>query len=43
MSKIMNSPKGVESCVPERMSISLRTCGTRHFTQDIWKPVICYS
>ena len=32
MSKIMNSPKarGVESGVPERVSISCPTCGTRH-------------
>ena len=30
MSKIMNSPKGVKPCVPERESISCPTCGTRH-------------
>ena len=26
----MNSPKGVKSGVPERVSISCPTCGTRH-------------
>ena len=30
MSKIMNSPKGVKSDVPERVSHSCPTCGTRH-------------
>ena len=30
MSKIMNSPKGVKSGVPERVSIYCPTCGTRH-------------
>ena len=30
MGEIMNSPKGVKSCVPERVGISFPTCGTRH-------------
>ena len=30
MGEIMNSPKGVKSDVPERVSISCHTCGTRH-------------
>ena len=30
MSKIMNSPKGVKAGVPERVSNSRPTCGTRH-------------
>ena len=30
MGEIMNSPKGVKSRAPERMSISCPTCGTRH-------------
>ena len=30
MGEIMNSPKGVESGVPERVSISCPICGTRH-------------
>ena len=30
MGEIMNSPKGVKSCVPERVSISCPTCDTRH-------------
>ena len=30
MNKIMNSPKGVKSGVPERVSHSCPTCGTRH-------------
>ena len=30
MGEIMNSPKGVKSDVPERVSISCPTCGTRH-------------
>ena len=30
MSTIMNSPKGVKSGVPERVSNSCPTCGTRH-------------
>ena len=30
MSKIMKSPKGVKSSVPERVSISCPTCGTRY-------------
>ena len=30
MGEIMNSKKGVESGVPERVSISCPTCGTRH-------------
>ena len=37
MGKIMNSPKGVKSGVPERVSISCPTCGTRH---DNWKQSI---
>ena len=28
--EIMNFPKGVKSGVPERVSISYPTCGTRH-------------
>ena len=35
MGEIMNSPTGVKSCVPERVSISCHTCGTRH---DLAKP-----
>ena len=30
MGEIINSPKGVKSGVPERVSISCPTCGTRH-------------
>ena len=30
MGEIMNSPKGVKSGVPARMSNSCPTCGTRH-------------
>ena len=30
MGEIMNSPKGVKSGVPERVSISCPTCGTLH-------------
>ena len=30
MGEIMNSPKGVKSGVPERVSSSCPTCGTRH-------------
>ena len=30
MGEIMNSPKGVISGVPERVSISCSTCGTHH-------------
>ena len=30
MGEIMNSPKGVKSCVPERVSISCPTNGTHH-------------
>ena len=30
MGEIMNSPKGVKSDVPERVSISCPICGTRH-------------
>ena len=33
MGEIMNSPKGVKSCVQERVSISCPTCGTRHGLQ----------
>ena len=35
MGEIMNSPKGVKSCVPERVSISCPTCGTRHDLSQI--------
>ena len=35
MGEIMNSPKGVKSGVPERVSISCPTCGTRHDLQQI--------
>ena len=31
MGEIMNSPKGVKSCVPEKVIISCPTCGTRHY------------
>ena len=42
MSEIINSQKGLESGVPERVSISCPTCGTRHdFTQLLLKPFIC--
>ena len=30
MGEIMNSSKGVKSCVPERVSISYSICGTHH-------------
>ena len=30
MGEIMNSPKGVTSGVPERVSISFPTCSTHH-------------
>ena len=30
MGEIMSSPKGVKSSVPERVSMSCPTCGTRH-------------
>ena len=30
MGEIMNFPKEVKSCVPERESISCPTCGSRH-------------
>ena len=30
MGEIMNCPKRVKSGVPERVSISCPTCGTRH-------------
>ena len=30
MGEVMKSPKGVKSGVPERVSISCDTCGTRH-------------
>ena len=30
MGETMNSPKGVKSCVPERVSIFCPTCGTRY-------------
>ena len=30
MGEIMNSPTGVKSGVPERVSISCPTCATRH-------------
>ena len=44
MGEIMNSPKGVKSGVPERVSISCPTCGTRHdLHKNNWKPVICLS
>ena len=33
MGEIMNSPKGVKSDVPERVSISCPTCGIRHELQ----------
>ena len=35
MGEIMNSPKGVKSGVPERVSISCPTCGTRHDLPNI--------
>ena len=35
MGGIMNSPKGVTSCVPEMVSISCPTCGTRHDVPQI--------
>ena len=35
MGEIMNSPEGVKSCVPERVSISCPTCGTRHDLHQI--------
>ena len=35
MGEIMNSPKGVKSGVPERVSISCTTCGTRHDLRQI--------
>ena len=39
MSEIINSPKGLESGVPERVSISCPTRGTRHdFHQLLLKP-----
>ena len=31
----MNSKKGVKSCVPDRVSISCPTCGTRHDLHEI--------
>ena len=31
MGEIMNSPKGVKSGVPERVSMSCSTCSTRHY------------
>ena len=30
MGEIMNAPKGMKSCVSERVSIFWPTCGTRH-------------
>ena len=30
MGEVMNSPKGVKAGVPEIVSISCPTCGTRH-------------
>ena len=30
MGEILNSPNGVKSGIPERVSISFPTCGTRH-------------
>ena len=35
MGEIMNSPKKVKSGVPERVSISCPTCGTRHDVSQI--------
>ena len=35
MGEIMNSPTGVKSGVPERVSISCSTCGTRHYLRKI--------
>ena len=39
MGEIMNSPKGVKSCVSERVSISCPTCGTRQGSQTGSHPV----
>ena len=33
--EIMNSPKGMQSVVPERVSIHCPTCGTRHELRKI--------
>ena len=35
MGEIMNSPNGVKSSVPERVSISCPTCGIRHHSAII--------
>ena len=35
MGETMNSPKGVKSGVPERVSISCPTCGTRHDSRKL--------
>ena len=35
MDEIMNSQEGVKSGVPERVSISSPTCGTRHDSPKI--------
>ena len=43
MGEIMNSPKGVTSCVPERVSLSCPTYGTRHDPLHNWKPGMCHS
>ena len=41
MGEIMKSATEVKSCVPERVSISCPTCGTRHDTKNTSYVTVC--
>ena len=41
MGEIMNSPKGVQSGVLERVDIYCSTCDTCCDSQNNWKPFTC--